>query len=182
MNSASLNTPAWTGATITLPGASINLQSASSYSFQMKTLNSTETNYNIYLQLGVTDSSTGLFENETSIPTWLIVENGNLTNEWQTITVYLSPLDRQRLTQNQNARIIITENTPSGNSNGSIEIMGSPTAISGISFDISSPPGISVNSIETISPYGIPSDAEVFVGNNTNYVENISWTGSIPEC
>lgn len=85
-----------------------------------------EDDVKIYLQLGVSADSDFKVENKGNIPTWQIFdsdENAEFTDvesrlsasstAWQTVSVVLNDVDRSFISENYNARIIITKNRKS---------------------------------------------------------------------
>lgn len=115
---------AWAATAISL--SDISLYSASIFSFWIKNADPAETDFDLYLQLGVSSDDDFGSEDTSLIPSWKISDASgsdvrqafNPSSEEGTIvSVQLTDEDRSRLTEYQNARLIITANK---NSSGTI--------------------------------------------------------------
>ncbi len=123
----------WIAQSINLGSDASNITSAEKFSIWIKQPN-LETGFKLYLQLGVSSNEEELIEYSGEIPTWEITSSVDVknqfdvtSNEWQKVSVFLLDEDRARLTEYQNARIIIQ--APRASSSvlqvGSYEIAGS---------------------------------------------------------
>ena len=168
-------------------GISINLQekkellSAQEFHISLKNEKiNNNTDYDVYLQLGVQADNDIDYEESQYIPTWKIsdeieqdiINSFDKTKEgWQIVKIKIQENDLIRFTQNQNARIIIYEkNTSTENTKGTISI--GPYEIITQSFFIKENPDIEIlskqkkdNSIKKYDTYVI----------DDNYVEEFSW-------
>lgn len=110
----------WSACSVTLPGAKGILKSSSSFSVALKASGTKQSDFDVYLQLGVLADKDAAFEDASSISTWKITEtselpDGNLPHffdskqtDWQIITVRLDDEDRGKFSVNSDARIIVT--------------------------------------------------------------------------
>lgn len=84
--------------------------------------------YDVYLQLGITASDEFYGEDSYSIPTWKIsekntkvIQNLDITSSsWQTISVILNDEDRAKLISNHDARLIVVEKDNCSTASGTI--------------------------------------------------------------
>ena len=140
-------------------GISINLQekkellSAQEFHISLKNEKiNNNTDYDVYLQLGVQADNDIDYEESQYIPTWKIsdeieqdiINSFDKTKEgWQIVKIKIQENDLIRFTQNQNARIIIYEkNTSTENTKGTISI--GPYEIITQSFFIKENPDIEI--------------------------------------
>lgn len=146
--------PYWSAISLSLPGNSNLLASATSFTISIKKGDLTTTqDFNIYLQLGVEADSDEKTKDENLIPTWQISSTTELLSldqgiqksfdqsnpNWQEVTVFLKESDRALLSTSYDARIIITSKE-----NKAGQILIGPYKAEGIGFSVSSPQNSSV--------------------------------------
>lgn len=148
--SASENSPYWAAVSLSLPGNSGLLASASSFSIALKSDSLSLSSCKIYLQLGVEADEDLSAEDSDFIPTWRI-DTGSLYGTdvrqgfdcsrqgWQIVTVVISDKDKQLLSTSYNGRIIITSTSAQAG-----RILAGPYEASGLGFSISAENGSNV--------------------------------------
>jgi len=172
----------WVARTIDFRGAAGALASAREFSIRLKMEPpvSLPANYEIYLQLGVSENQ--LIDGETPLPTWRITEANpaggdikkyfNLSDgEWQKVSVYLRDEDRLQLAQSQNARLIIR--STSGSASGTLTV--GACEIGSAEFALSVPKGCLLRSAEQSSPVAQSADMLRFNPDGTNSVQFFGW-------
>ncbi len=168
----------WAATTISLSGSS--LSSASTFSVALKS--DAAFTGDIYLQLGVNGSEDFTPETEKAyrIPTWKISEDGaggvktyfnkDLTG-WQTVTVVLEDTDRARLSQYNNARIILLNKNKE---TGRETVWFGPYEIASQGIFTSQSEVFTVTKNQTIA---VNSGASRF-NKGKNYAQEVSWTST----
>jgi len=118
-DSPSQQNPYWAAMSLDLADISSMINYSSSFSIYLRMNEEVLSDLQVYLQLGINADEDLLLEDSSFIPTWRIdlndglqqdVKNGLSTDTlgWQKITVKINDEDRQFLSANQDARIIIT--------------------------------------------------------------------------
>ncbi|MFC2420296.1 MAG: hypothetical protein ACFNOL_04375, partial [Treponema maltophilum] len=171
----------WAARTIDFRGAAGALASAREFSIRLKMeppVSSPPANYEIYLQLGVSENQ--LIDGETPLPTWRITEadaaGGDVKKhfnlgDWQKVSVYLRDEDRLQLAQSQNARLIIR--STSGSASGTLTV--GACEIGSAEFGLSVPEGCLLRSAEQSSPVAQSVDMLRFNPDGTNSAQFFSW-------
>ncbi len=173
----------WISFGINFNGDTSMLASSETVSLWLKTAD-LPTNYRIYLQLGVSDNETQLFEAPFEIPTWELTSTSSMDvvepfnrndSDWQKVEIMLQDEDRAKLELHQNARIIIQS--------GSSGIIAQNTSIGpfevrGSTFSKILPSNTSLN-FKTVKQVDSnkPELTEMsrFNIGQTNYVHQFSW-------
>lgn len=183
--------PMWAATSIDLSSASTELASSNSFSIALRNLTdiSTITNeYEIYLQLGVDADEDISWENSNSIPTWKISKKSSVeinpddvkkafiiesSDEWQEVSVALTDIDRSRLINYSDARIIIVSTTQN---TGGIRV--GPFETSATDFSISKDKEIDVTlfqKYETPDTTNLADYITTFNTDELNSVQEINW-------
>ena len=179
----------WASQTIIQSANKSSLPNASEYSVAVKLSDEfisltqdASVNTKIYLQLGVSSKTDFSSENKGNIPTWKIFDsspsaayydvpsNIKTVSGWQTVTVTIRDIDRAFLTEECNARFIITaDRKPSSNQSGTIFIGPYETVTQGIYYTADNQ--ISINTFQ----YKRKSSDVADYNTDTNYAQSIDW-------
>ncbi len=146
--------------------------------------------YKIFLQLGVSDDESQLFESPLEIPTWEItsidvtsdVETSfdRSRNDWQKITLLLKDEDRAKLEVHQNARIIIQAGNVTASARGNISV--GPLELYGSAFNIQTNDIIQFDSKsvrQSESNKAETTQMSLFNIGETNFVQYFNWDTGI---
>ncbi|QTQ16386.1 DNA polymerase IV [Treponema parvum] len=187
---------AWAATTIDLgPSASL-LAAGTEFSIAIKPQNTSVTNYDVYLQLGVSADDDFTVEDSGSVPTWKIsdvstpdVRNpfnpANGTFSQNIVKIRLTQEDVSRLSSNRGARIIIVVNATStgsghgnsisdANSNKTGTLWVGPYEIQTQGVFTSQADKLKVTNSQTKSDFSGCGD----FNSSANYVQNVDWKNS----
>ncbi len=182
----------WAAMTIDISSAKSELYSASVFSIALKNFNPAVSDFDLYLQLGVSTEDDFKYENKERIPTWKISDSSGSDVEnffdasspsWQIVSVSLSDLDRSflNLSGNYGARLIAL---PKNNSVTSINktgtVLAGPYEVEKISFSVTSSEKLHVSSYQKADPLLYSSkikslNKDTDGKSTTNYVQTFSW-------
>lgn len=117
----SSTSPLWASVDVKLEAGNL-LKSSNEFRLALRPQFSESQMYDVYLQLGVKADSDFFGEESLMIPTWKL-ESLNLSdNNWQTVSVHLSDLERSRLISNNDLRIILVSKNNSAVTSGTLLI------------------------------------------------------------
>lgn len=173
----------WSAINVNLSDGS-SLTSATEFRIALKAENSSFTEYDVYLQLGIDTGDDPDIEYSTRIPTWNISDSGaeNVSvpfqkdgsfanaDGWQTVTVILTDSDRARLSAYSGLRLIAAGKNSGSDGTGSISIGPYEIIRQGIfaktegDFEI------------TTSQEKDNSIKKSYDRNDDNYVQKVSWS------
>ncbi|MCR5724717.1 MAG: DNA polymerase IV [Treponema sp.] len=173
--------PYWAATQISLASSSGALSSSSSLTLYLK--NDTEdSDFSVYLQLGIEATDDFDYETRTKIPTWCISADSvagastdvlspfiPATSGWQQVTIAVRDEDRSRISLASGARLIICSTKATTGS-----ICAGSWKASGTDFSLSAPSCMTVTQSEETTA-ALSSKKVKRFNSGTNYVRTISW-------
>lgn len=171
----------WYALTIPLSAGSASLPSSHEFSFTLNKLETSTTDYDVWLKLG--DSVWLISEDVSSaVPRTAgadVLKPFNLSQQGnQTVRVLLTDSDRLKLKGCSDMQIILVKSSGAGNADVQLQLSGSPSALSGISFNVrSETAGVSATPAVSITETPLPSGFESgwFSTGSTPLAARISW-------
>ena len=184
----------WAATAINLKSAAAELSSGTKFTIALKTADTAITDYDVYLQLGVSATDDFKVEDTGSIPTWHIYDSSSSSAStdvqtgfspsssiWQKVAVLLCDEDRTRFTSVYSARLIVVmkDSTEITSSNESGTIYVGPYEITTQGVFTSQNDAITVTTAQAADT--LSNSTVTRFNSSTNHVQQVSWknTGTV---
>ncbi|MBQ0166075.1 MAG: DNA polymerase IV [Treponema sp.] len=173
-------TPYWYAAEIPLSQGASSLPSSHVFSFCMQDLKKLSTDYDVYLKLGETlwciSSTNSQSPASDVLSPFVLCADG-----YQNVRVLITDYDRQKLEANHDMSLIVINKSDTAGSDIKLELKGSDSALSGLSFNISAynENGHSIRLPVTVSEVSFPvpftENGWFQSSGSTPHAARISW-------